>query len=203
LTEETMPLTFASPPPDGLVQLSQGLQSIRQAQALDPRGGSSALTLPASPHAMQPHPVYELGLDDLAAGKGLESVRLVAWRYLLVDNQQVRQAAEILPASGGGTRFGMLTTGFVAGAEPAFSLAEQLPDVQQRNYEIRSLRVPALYVMALWLKDTQGDQDRFILLPPVFPPLQPLRPYEVPELLPILQHQAARKAPLEQQVTPP
>src|SRR5262249_3226094 len=153
--EGPMPLTFAVPPQDGLATLTRGLQTIRQAQALDPRGGA-ALAVPPAPQAMQPHPVYELGLDDLAAGKGLEAARRVAWRYRLGDNSQVRQAAEILEAPGGGSRFGMLTTGFVAGAESAFSVAEQLPDVQQRTYEIRALRVPALYVMALWLKDTQG-----------------------------------------------
>jgi hypothetical protein len=150
---------------------------------------------------MQPHPVYELGLNDLASGQGLETARLVAWRYLLVDNNQVRQAAEVIEAPGG-SRFGMLTTGFVAGADAAFSVAERLPEVQQRAYEIRALRVPALSVMALWLKDSQGQQDRFIVLPRAFAPLQPLQPYEASDLLAILQRQAVQKAPLEKQVTP-
>src|SRR5262245_21682929 len=97
----------------------------------------------------------------------------------------------------------MLTTGFVTGAEAAFSLAERLPESQQQTYEIRALRVPALSVMALWLKDTQGQQDRFIVLPPAFTPLQPLRPYTSSDLLAVLQRQAAQKAPLEEKVTPP
>jgi hypothetical protein len=153
---------------------------------------------------MKPHPVYELGLDDLAEGKGLEAARLVAWRYLLIDNNQVRQAAEITedPRSGG-SQFNALTSGFAAGAEQAFGLAERLPEVQKTAYEVRSLRVPALYVMALWLRDSHGGEDRFIVLPPTFPPFPPLQPYKGSDLLALLHQQAARKAPLEKQATPP
>jgi hypothetical protein len=129
---------------------------------------------------MRPHPVYELGLDDLAAGKGLGAARRVAWRYLLVANDQLRQAAEIIEdPRGGGSQCGALTTGFVAGAVEAFRIAEQLPEVQRGAYEIRALRIPSLYVMSLWLKDLQGNQDRFIVMPPAFPPCSrsaPTRP---------------------------
>lgn len=161
------------------------------------------LAVAPAPVAMQPHPVYELGLEDLAANKGLEAARLVAWRYLLVANDEVRQAAEILASPAGGSRFGMLTTGFAAAAESAFVLVEQLPELRQGTYEIRALRVPALYVIALWLKDMQGEQDRFIVLPPAFAPLHPLRAYTAAELLRVLQEQAVKKAPIEQDVTPP
>jgi hypothetical protein len=152
---------------------------------------------------MKPHPIYNLGLDDLAASKGMEAARLVAWRYLLIAHRQIRQAAEILPDPRGGSRFGGLTTGFVAGAEEAFRLIDQMPEVQQRTYEIRALQVPSLNVMALWLKDLQGTQDRFIVLPPAFAPVQALRPYTTSDLLALLHQLAAQKAPLEQRVTPP
>jgi hypothetical protein len=203
MQEGAMPVTFASPPSDGLSALQQGLQAIRSAQELDPRGGA-ALAVPPAPSAMRPHPVYELGLDDLAAGKGMEAARLVAWRYLLVANNQIRQAAEVVhDPRGGGSQFGALTTGFVTGAEEAFRLVDQMPEVQQRTYEVRALRVPSLYVMALWLKDLQGDQDRFVVLPPAFAPVQALRPYTTSDLLAILQQLAKHKLPLEKQVTPP
>ena len=198
-----MAITFASPPADGMSTLTKGLQHIWSAQQLDPKGGTAPLAVPPTASAMKPHPVYELGLHDLAAGKGLETARLTAWRYLLVSNNQVGQAAEILPGSPtGGSQFGALTTGFTGGAEAAFQLVDQLPIVQQRTYEIRALRVPALYVMALWLKDQQGQEDRFIVMPPAFPPVQPLHPYATADLLALLHKLAAQKAPLEQQVVP-
>jgi hypothetical protein len=198
-----MSLTFATPPADGLATLKQGLQMIQAAQQLDPKGARD-LALAATPSVTRPLPVYELGLDDLANGKGLEATFLVAWRYLLAVNDQIRQAAEIFPdPQTAGTRFGFLTTGFVNGVEEAFRLAEQLPVVANKAYEIRALRVPALYVVALWLKDLQGDEDRFIVIPPAFAPVQILHPYSTDELLAILHPLAAHKAPLERQVTPP
>jgi hypothetical protein len=197
-----MPLTFPAPPSDAGQVLQQGLHAIQQAQRLDPRGGAT-LAVEAAPVVMRPHPVYELGLDDLAAGKGLDAARLVAWRYLLVKGNQVHQAAEVFAAPQGGSRFGSLTTGFAAGAEQGFAVAEKLPEVQNHSYEIRALRAPALSLMAVWLKDKQGTEDRFIVLPPILPPLRPLVPYSGSDLLAILQKLAAEKAPLEAKVTPP
>lgn len=197
-----MPLQFPSPPPDAFAALQHGLQAVRTTQQLHPHGGAALAVAPQA-SALQPYPLYELGLDDLAAGKGVETVRLVAWRYLLVAQNQARHAAEILPdPQGGGSRFGALTTGFVAGEEEAWRVADQLPDVHQRTYEMRGLQVPALYVMALWLKDLHGDHDRFIVMPPAFAPVQTLVPYSTSDLVSLLQKLAVRKAPLEKTVTP-
>jgi hypothetical protein len=200
--EDSMPLAFPSPPSDAGQVLQQGLYSIQQAQRLDPRGGAT-LAVEVAPVVMRPHPVYELGLDDLAAGRGMDAARLVAWRYLLVKGNQVHQAAEVFAAPQGGSRFGSLTTGFATSAEQGFAVAEKLPEVQNHTYEIRALRVPALSIMAIWLKDKQGNEDRFIFLPPVFPPVRPLAPYSALDLLSLLQKLAAEKAPLEAKVTPP
>jgi hypothetical protein len=198
-----MSVTFVSPPHDGFATLQQGLQAIQSAQQLDPRGGM-ALALPPAASAMKPIPIYELGLDNLAAGKGLETARLVAWRYLLVANNQVRQAAEIHPdPRGGKSSFGALTTGFVAGEEAALHVVDHMPEVQRGQYELRAVRVPSLYVMAVWLKDVLGNQDRFVAMPPVFAAVPALQPLTTSDFLSLLQRLAAQKAPLEQRVTPP
>lgn len=199
-----MSVAFVSPPHDGFSTLQQGRQAIRAAQQLDPHGGM-ALALPSVTSAMRPIPVYEWGLDSLAAGKGLETARLVAWRYLLVANNRVHHAAEIYPdAQGSGnTRFGALTTGFVGGEEDALQVVDRMPEAQQGNYELRAVRVPALYVMALWLKDLLGERDRFVVMPPVFAPVPALQPLKAADLLSLLQQLAAQKMPLEQSVTPP
>jgi hypothetical protein len=203
MREDAMSVTFPSPPSDGLATLERGLRAIRTAQQLDPRGGAAALVVSPNSSALRPHPVYELGLDDLAAGKGIEAARPVAWRYLLVSNGQARQAAEVIPdPRGGGSQFGALTTGFVAGEEEALRVADQLPEIKQGTYEIRALRAPALYVMALWLKDVDGDDDRFIVMPPAFPPVQSLYAYPTSDLLAVLHQVAQQKAPMERNVTP-
>jgi hypothetical protein len=91
----------------------------------------------------------------------------------------------------------------VAGAEEAFRLLDRMPEIRQRTYELRALQVPSLYLVALWLKDLQGSQDRFIVLPPTFAPVQALHPYTTSDLLTLLRQMASHKAPLERAVTPP
>jgi hypothetical protein len=204
MRENAMSVTFPTPPSDGLATLQQGLQAVQTAQKLDPRGGTSTLAVSSNAMTMRPHPVYELGLNDLAAGKGIEAARPVAWRYLLVANNQAQHAAEIIPnPRGGGSQFGALTTGFATGEEEALRVAGNLPEVQQRAYEVRALRAPALYVMAVWLKDLHGDEDRFIVMPPAFSPIQALSPYTTADLISVLQQLAGQKAPQEKSVTPP
>jgi hypothetical protein len=197
-------LKFAVPPSDAQTALTHGLAMVRSAQQLNPLGGV-AWVVPIAPMAMKPHPVYSLGLDDLAAGKGLDSAKLVAWRYLLTENNQVRQAAEVLPdASGGAGKFGSLTSGHIAGVEQAFAVVEQIADVQQWTYELRALRVPALYIMALWVHNTDpaGAADHFVPLPPAFPPVLANQDYLAPDFLSMLQGMAKKKAPLERKVVP-
>jgi hypothetical protein len=199
-----MALKFAPPPAGGNDVVRDGLAAVHQAQQAGAPGGA-AMAVPSAPNLMEPFPVYELGLDQLAAGKGLDASRLVAWRYLLVDaqRQHVAQAAEITPASGGASQFSAITTGYAAKSEEAFRIAESLPQLDQHEFELRALRVPALYVMAVWLKDQDGDDDLFVVIPPAFPPLQPYQVYERKDLLRLL-HQAARtKEPLEKAVVPP
>jgi hypothetical protein len=199
-----MSVTFVTPPTDCLAALKQGLQALATAQRLDLRGGVPALAVPATASALQPVPVYELGLDDLAAGRGSNAARLVAWRYLLITGNKARQAAEIIPdPASGGSRFGALTTGFVSGMEEAVRVADQLPEVQKGTYEMRALRIPAMYIMAVWLKDQKVKQDRFIVMPPAFPPIKPLIAYGPADFLTALQAMAAKKVSLEQKVTPP
>jgi hypothetical protein len=196
-----MPLTFAKPPAGSDEALQEGLRAVEAARKAGAEGGQRlAARAPAS--VMRPHPVYELGLNELAAGEGLGAARLVAWRYLLVANDQITEAAELYPAPRGRTQFGAVTTGFAAGAGPALTLLEQLPEAGQGDYEVRALRVPALYLMAFWLKGKQGGEDRLIVLPPAFPPVQALRPYSPKELLGLLRPLAEEKLRLEWDQTP-
>ena len=196
-----MPLTFAKPPAGSEKILQQGLRAVHAARSAGAEGGKGPAA-PAPDAFMRPHPVYELGLEELAAGKGLGAARLVAWRYLLVADNRITEAAELYPDAHGRSQFGAVTTGFAAGAEHALTLLEQTPETQQRDYEVRALRVPALYVMAFWLKDKQGGEDRLIVLPPAFPPVQALRPYAPKELLGLLRPLAEEKLRLESNQTP-
>ena len=53
--------------------------------------------------------------------------------------------------------------------------------IRDGKVEARVIRIPALYVMALWLKDLEGDKDVIVPMAPA-PPLQPT--YVAPPLAP-------------------
>ncbi|MBW3598253.1 MAG: hypothetical protein KY475_13400 [Planctomycetes bacterium] len=191
-----MPLSFATPPVDGTAVLTRGLQDLSAASTL-----GAAAKAPPGAQVMEPHPVYEMGLSDLDAGKGFGA----GWRYLLVENQNIVQAAELSgpPPGGGPPKFNALTTGYAGAMEDVFDKAEHLPEVAGHDYEIRALRVPGLYVMALWLKDLKGTDDRFLLVPPTFPPFNKDAVYDPNDLLQLLHTAASKKLAQEQQVKYP
>jgi hypothetical protein len=64
--------------------------------------------------------------------------------------------------------------------------AEQHPATRESSYAVRLIRVPPLYVMALWLSDERGGDDLVMPMPPTPPYLEAGRPYrgdEFPNLL--------------------
>ncbi|UGT43846.1 hypothetical protein LTV02_10850 [Nocardia yamanashiensis] len=105
-----------------------------------------------------PHEVFTMGLDDLAAGAGLDRAESVGWRYLVSDGNQVIASAETAPAADGSQEVSQFTEGpFVLGTDKAVKVVRKLPQLEKKGYELRLLRIPALYVMALWLHSPSDD----------------------------------------------
>jgi len=64
---------------------------------------------------------------------------------------------------------------------------------QQGNYELRVLRVPALYVTALWLNDLLNHEDAVIPIPPTNELLKPSEVYTPSQFINILREPAQQK----------
>lgn len=150
-----------------------------------------------------PHPVYELSLSDLANGNGVAAARLIAWRYLLASATGGAIAAEVHVDPGGAHEFGSLNEGlFVGDTIQATRRADGDATFANGSYELRLLRIPALYVVALWLKDQTGLEDRFIPIGTVFPPLSPGRAYRTDELEQLLTGPAADRLQVDDRPKP-
>ena len=131
----------------------------------------------------EPHPVYYVSLDALADGKLLAAATQASWRYLLVQDDAAVAEAELSVgrrgAKGAGAKplaFLGLTHGpFTAATIESLGAAERLPQVAAADYELRLLKVPAVYLAALWLHGANDD----ILVPMGDPPggLKKNRPY--------------------------
>ncbi|HVG21774.1 MAG TPA: hypothetical protein VNI02_22250 [Blastocatellia bacterium] len=139
------------------------------------RTKSLSKAAPASLSLAAPHPMYNLGLSDIKGRNPLAKAKLTAWRYMVLEGNEVIATAEaVRPSARAKPIFSHTNEGpFVGSTAAAIEAAEQLPEVKAGRYELAVLRVPALYVMALWLKDakSKGAGDILIPLDPVPPGL--------------------------------
>jgi len=136
-----------------------------------------------------PHPVYAVGLEQIVQGELLSAASLVAWRYLLLDDQQVQCAVEVdVRADDGQLNFSHINRGpFVANSVQSITVAETLAPVQQNDYELRLLKIPGLYLLALWL---HGPDEIILPIAPSISGLVANVPYSESDLLTVLQPMA-------------
>ncbi|WP_330182038.1 hypothetical protein OHB26_37880 [Nocardia sp. NBC_01503] len=105
-----------------------------------------------------PHQIFTIGLDDIAAGAGLDAAQPVGWRYLVVDGAQIIASAETTLAPDGTQELAQFTEGpFVLSTDKSVKTVRKLPQLEAAGFELRLLRIPALYVMALWLHSPISD----------------------------------------------
>jgi hypothetical protein len=140
-----------------------------------------------------PHQVFTMGLDDITSGAGLDTAQPVGWRYLVEDGGQLIASAETTQAPDGTHEVSQFTEGpFVAETDKAVKAVRKLPQLAAAGFELRLLRIPALYVMALWLHSPATD-----LLVPLAP--SPTRkegkPVPAAEFLTDLSELARQSAP--------
>jgi hypothetical protein len=150
-----------------------------------------------------PHDVYFLGLDDVAAGAGLDAARLVGRRFLVMDGDQAVASAEIAERDGA---FQANEGPYVEATATAIVAAERNPRLADGEYEVRVLRIPALYFMALWLRDERGAGDVVIPLAPAPAPLEPGQPYPPEDVFSQLASGARRRLQVDDvggQASPP
>jgi hypothetical protein len=136
-----------------------------------------------------PHDVYFLGLSDLADGVSLEAATLIGRRVLVMDGDQAIASAE-LGTKDNGSEFHSNEGPFVASTATAITRADEDPELAGGDYEVRLLRIPALYFMGLWLKRDGDGNDVVIPLDPAPPPFEPSRKYAPEELLSALREPA-------------
>ncbi|HEU4905251.1 MAG TPA: hypothetical protein VFT19_03945 [Solirubrobacterales bacterium] len=112
-----------------------------------------------------PHDVYDLALETFEHSPGLTAAELVG-RRCLVTSDGAPVATLELPDPDGAR--GVVTTHgpFTEATAEALRAAEDSGKVADGDYDLRLLRIPALYLMSLWLKDQQGKDDVFIPLAP-------------------------------------
>jgi hypothetical protein len=197
-----MPIDIASPPPASLASLNAvlprvagnrgiSLQAPQLAQsatrALQEQGAGGA------PRPLLSAPTYVLGLDAIVTGRDLSAAKLSLWTHFFAaspdgDNQVV--AADVNADT---SRFASIKEGpQILEFYRQVQALQQAPDIAARSFELAQLRVPALHVKAVWLKDKAGTGDVIIPIPPTDPTLTAGRRYSIADFLAALRPSAER-----------
>lgn len=147
--------------------------------------------LPALDLAM-PHEVFDLALQDVVAGRGLEAARATSVQHLVMDGAQALAAAEAPHASPDAAHVHAGT--FAASLAAAVRAAEALAEVQRGSFEVRLLRCAALHLRALWLRNDAFGEDVVVPVEPAPPGLVSGQPTTVDALLQAIRPLAAVRA---------
>ncbi len=141
------------------------------------------------------HPVYNVGLNDLVHGTPLARLPLTSWRFIVGSGTAAVSAAETLDGGAGGeARFASVNAGpFVDGTTQAFASVSKDPTFATGDWEMRVLRVPALYIFAVWTHDKAGNADRIRPIAPAPAYLDASRTYSWDEFVAAVRPQAEAK----------
>ncbi|HYP48092.1 MAG TPA: hypothetical protein VEQ61_05595 [Thermoleophilaceae bacterium] len=179
-----MTLRVADPTRESVEVVQQNLSELAGRSAF--RGRALGRVNPLNVALAAPHDVYSLGLEELAEGASIDSAQPVGRRFMVMDGDRPVASAEVAGRQDG-SGFQANEGPFVAATARAIEQAEEDPELADGDYELRVLRIPALYLMALWLKDENGDGDLVIPLDPAPTPLESGRRYRPEEVLAELQ----------------
>lgn len=160
-----MPLEPIPVPPDVVSAARSHLTRMAQRRGFRTRGLAEALPLTLALAA--PHPVFTIGLRTVDGTDPLPRARGTAWRFLVRSGARPVAAAEVVNKKGEAI-FSHTNEGpFVEGTVRALEAVEPMDRVRSGNFELALLRVPALYVMALWLRDrSQNGSDLVVPMDP-------------------------------------
>ncbi len=185
-----MGLTAKEPPAEGFGIIREALGKLTSGPAAT--FAAVAEGAPTHLNIAAPHPVYFVGLTDVAEGKLLSGAVLKGWRYLVLrDDETIGAANLIMSGPDQNLQFSHISHGpFAKNTVEGISYAESLPEVVSDDYELRLLDIPSLYVVALWL---HGNQDKLIPLPPTNRALEPYRSYSEAEMTEALRGPAVSR----------
>jgi hypothetical protein len=133
---------------------------------------------------------YYVSPQDLASGLFLATARAGDWAYVFLDGTNAVGSENLMPAG----KNGVLK--FAGLYDPdsftkVLQFAEQLPEINKQDYEVRRLECAPILFRAIWL---HGKTDDIIVsLPETFGRWQAYRPYSEREMIHLLKPEAEKK----------
>jgi hypothetical protein len=115
-----------------------------------------------------PHKVYIAGIEDFALNDWVKGTELVGWRYLVKEDLKRPTAIELhLAPDGKSYLFAELDKSrFVSGMSAILKDKRIQKKLSGDDYTLSVLKVPSLYVFALWLRAKDKKNDLIIPIAP-------------------------------------
>lgn len=175
------------------------------AEAAGPLGGATR-SLSAAPaqalEAPEPLPVFVITPEQILQGSFLKNALHQGWSYTVFrENVPIAGAELAQNANEEDLHFSHFSEGpFVEATVSAVAKAEILSQEVEYDFELRLLRFPALYLMAVWLHSE--TRDLFIPMGPTHHLFEANRAYEQGEFDQRLLEAAKESLALAPQVNP-
>ena len=163
-----MPIETPQPPEDAVeavrASLARRAPRGRGLRGLRARGPGASVSAPQR--------VFTVGLDALAGESRIEdSAHATGWRFLVEEAREPVAAAEVHDETGATVPAQVTEGQFVKSTAEGLRAAEAHPSVEKATFELRTLRAPALNLVALWLHSPDAE-DLFMPLEPAPAPFE-------------------------------
>lgn len=188
-----MKLKYAAPPAESVNALNEGVRmaSLNADVYLSEKIEKAA----GAPQDYHPHEAFFIGLDDIAAGKGLDAAKSTGWRYIVsLEDNDYRSLEVHYDEENKSHNFAEINLGpFPKATVDLLDAGDALKDLNGGEYIVSVLRIPALYVFALWFKDEQNKKDFLVPLPPVHHALEAGKVYSPDDFFAALKPEAEER----------
>ena len=190
-----MPIKAKNAPLESFEALKNGLKDFHHEEVVADTNGDQ--------HHYTPHKVFIVDVLDLAKGKGLSNATQVGWRYIIKDANGHAQVVEIgmdeaLDAHAlNHINMGSHVNNFITTCKQL----EAHPDVKEKHYEVNVLRIPSIYVMAIWLMGEDHDHEFFVPLAPVHQNFEAGKTYSADDFETLLKETALEMVDIKEEVS--
>jgi hypothetical protein len=156
---------YQTPPTKSLDALTEAANNLRPSHS----GMAQLLNhIHDFPEDHNPHPMYVVGLKDMATSGGLRRAIVIGWRYLSVSGSEKKFAAEVHHDSDGSNhRFAGLNHGPAVEALIRVIEDDKIREqVESDAFSLSTGAIPALDISAVWLRATNNGNDMLFVVPP-------------------------------------
>lgn len=142
-----------------------------------------------------PHPVYRVGLKEMASANGLRKAELVGWRYLARSGNDRNYAIEVqMDEDGTDHHFAELDKGpYIDGIYKVLHDESLTKKAGTTVFRPAVLRINAMAIFAVWLRTDEPEKEILIPLPPTPSYVVPWQQYSVKHFQDALREQAKEK----------